>query len=304
MDRITCHYCGSAEVIKKGVRKDKLRWVQLYHCKRCDRTFSQSPMKHVKYPPRVILNAVSLYNLGYVQREVTKLAAKMHHLKIPERTINSWINRFRDVCTFHRLRKQATKLFSPRDIISSIKLQHKQIYEFKLHRAKQSLQARELPRQKFQLLKAYLEKISTKDFPHHIFTVAGCDLEQRASQLKFESLDFAGIGKHNLANRLAELGLMLARTNRERHPCVQNFMIMNDSCTVACEVPVYLTHDDIEYFRSRGFTFSFENYRTPITGHIDLLQIRNGLIHILDYKPEAEKVNAVNQLVIYALALA
>jgi hypothetical protein len=28
------------------------------------------------------------------------------------------------------------------------------------------------------------------------------------------------------------------------------------------------------------------------------------LIHILDYKPEAEKVNAVNQLTIYALALA
>jgi hypothetical protein len=34
------------------------------------------------------------------------------------------------------------------------------------------------------------------------------------------------------------------------------------------------------------------------------LQIRNGLIHILDYKPEADKVNAVNQLTIYALALA
>jgi hypothetical protein len=34
------------------------------------------------------------------------------------------------------------------------------------------------------------------------------------------------------------------------------------------------------------------------------LQIRNGLIHILDYKPEAGKVNAVNQLTIYALALA
>jgi hypothetical protein len=32
------------------------------------------------------------------------------------------------------------------------------------------------------------------------------------------------------------------------------------------------------------------------------LQIRNGLIHILDYKPDAEKVSAVNQLTIYALA--
>ncbi|MEO0202979.1 MAG: PD-(D/E)XK nuclease family protein [candidate division WOR-3 bacterium] len=69
-------------------------------------------------------------------------------------------------------------------------------------------------------------------------------------------------------------------------------MLINDSTTMACEVPVYLTN------------FDFENYRTPITGHIDILQIRNGLIHILDYKPNAEKVNAINQLTIYALALA
>jgi ATP-dependent exoDNAse (exonuclease V) beta subunit len=81
-------------------------------------------------------------------------------------------------------------------------------------------------------------------------------------------------------------------------------MLINDSVTIAAEVPVYLTKDDIEYFKNKEFTFNFENYRTPITGHIDILQIRNGLIHILDYKPEAEKVNAVNQLAIYALALA
>ena len=45
------------------------------------------------------------------------------------------------------------------------------------------------------------------------------------------------------------------------------------------------------------------NYKTPITGHIDILQIRNGLIHILDYKPEAEKINAIEQLTIYAMSL-
>ena len=43
--------------------------------------------------------------------------------------------------------------------------------------------------------------------------------------------------------------------------------------------------------------------KTPITGHIDILQIRNSLIHILDYKPEANKTNPIEQLTIYALAL-
>jgi hypothetical protein len=40
-----------------------------------------------------------------------------------------------------------------------------------------------------------------------------------------------------------------------------------------------------------------------ITGHIDILQIRNGQIHILDYKPKAEKERPIEQLTLYAMAL-
>jgi len=40
-----------------------------------------------------------------------------------------------------------------------------------------------------------------------------------------------------------------------------------------------------------------------ITGHIDILQIRNGQIHLLDYKSEAEKERPVEQLTLYAMAL-
>ena len=32
---------------------------------------------------------------------------------------------------------------------------------------------------------------------------------------------------------------------------MQNFMLINDSATIAAEVPVYLTNDDIEYFKKR-----------------------------------------------------
>jgi ATP-dependent exoDNAse (exonuclease V) beta subunit len=80
-------------------------------------------------------------------------------------------------------------------------------------------------------------------------------------------------------------------------------MLITDSVTVAVEVPVFLTQDDIDYYRSRGFDLDFES--DVITGHIDFLQIRNGYIHILDYKPEARKeTHAHVQLTIYALALA
>jgi len=40
-----------------------------------------------------------------------------------------------------------------------------------------------------------------------------------------------------------------------------------------------------------------------ITGHIDFLQVRNGAVHILDYKPDARTTKPIAQLGIYALAL-
>ncbi|MEK6887713.1 MAG: hypothetical protein AABX14_02080 [Candidatus Aenigmatarchaeota archaeon] len=43
--------------------------------------------------------------------------------------------------------------------------------------------------------------------------------------------------------------------------------------------------------------------RKIITGHIDFLQIRNGSVHILDYKPNAKKEMPIGQLTTYALAL-
>src|SRR5205809_5908012 len=40
-----------------------------------------------------------------------------------------------------------------------------------------------------------------------------------------------------------------------------------------------------------------------ITGHIDFLQVRNGAVHVLDYKPDARTNRPIAQLAIYALAL-
>jgi hypothetical protein len=88
--------------------------------------------------------------------------------------------------------------------------------------------------------------------------------------------------KQNLANDLAALGLLLAGKNRERHPAVQDFMLANDSCTVACEVPVYLTAEEIGYYKSKGFFVTLPQSPKPVTGHIDIVQARNGFIHLLD----------------------
>lgn len=43
--------------------------------------------------------------------------------------------------------------------------------------------------------------------------------------------------------------------------------------------------------------------RKVLTGHIDILQVRNGSVHIMDYKPNARKEKPIEQLTMYALAL-
>ena len=118
--------------------------------------------------------------------------------------------------------------------------------------------------------------------------------EKRASQIKFNHLKIEAKSKNNLACKLASLALNLAATNKQRHEAIQNFFLINDSTTIATEVPIYLTNWDAGYYRNeKGFIFPLNNYKTPITGHIDILQIRNGLIHILDYKPEANKIQPI-----------
>ena len=40
-----------------------------------------------------------------------------------------------------------------------------------------------------------------------------------------------------------------------------------------------------------------------LTGHVDIVQVRNGQIHLLDYKPNAKKEKPIEQLTWYALSL-
>lgn len=94
-------------------------------------------------------------------------------------------------------------------------------------------------------------------------------------------------GKQNFATRIAGLVLQAVNDNKKRHKALQRFMLCNDSVTVAVEVPVYMDKYDLEHLQDGlKFKLPFELEKT-LTGHIDILQIRNGAVHILDYKPNS-----------------
>ena len=81
-------------------------------------------------------------------------------------------------------------------------------------------------------------------------------------------------------------------------------MLINDSVTLATEVPIWLSPAAIsEIEREYGIALMPEGGERSLTGHIDFLQVRNGAVHILDYKPDARTNHPVAQLTVYALAL-
>lgn len=312
-----CPRCDGRRIIKRGLRDNTFRRLQIYFCKDCRGYFtSLGGLKGVKYPPRVIARALCLYSLGYSQEETACRIASEHRVTVPRRTISDWISGYRWITTFGRLRAQAIKEFG-HSMLKERTLNHQQIYEYKVHQPKLASIKDLLPHGVAAKVQAYLLSVFG-DFPHDLFqdeTLSRVQLRKldddspqivnmRSSESCFEVLPFSPIEKQNLSNDLASLGLLLARKNRDRHSCVQDFMLANDSCTIACEVPVYLTAEEISYYKSQGFFLTLPEVCKPITGHIDIVQVRNGFIHLLDYKPKARQVDPLNQLVVYALAFA
>ena len=298
-----CPHCGCKSTAKKGKRRNRLQTLQVYRCTECLHRFTGAAGKNKTYPLRLILETVSTFNLGYSLTETQRLLHTRFHRNIPERTISSWLTEYRPLTTYSRLRASGRKLFPPDTVVRSHTFHHQQVYRFQVHRAKLELLTQPTPQPdthanlEFSFLKKYLASIETQ-FPHDLFQASG----HRSSRFPAE-IHPPVTRKENHATRLAALALPTAPNNKKRHETLQRFMLVNDSVTIAVEVPVFLTREDLRYYQERGFDLDFES--DSITGHIDFLQIRNGHIHILDYKPEAKKeTHAHVQLTIYALALA
>jgi ATP-dependent exoDNAse (exonuclease V) beta subunit len=83
-------------------------------------------------------------------------------------------------------------------------------------------------------------------------------------------------------------------------------MLANDSVTLAVEVPIWLTETDIAALEEQygiALVPPVTGLDRVVTGHMDFLQVRNGAVHILDYRPDARTNKPIAQLAIYALAL-
>jgi len=256
-------------------------------------------------------------------------------------TIASWYEEYKPLCRFERLRPYAMKILAAWrqkskerfDMVETTTLAHRQLYRFRYHRPKLILMLEEYQNRNFGRLMDFFDTISTET-PHQYFTQG-----ERMSEIKskFDKTDMIVKGKTNYANKFTKFILQGVPKNKDRHEVLQRFMIANDSVTVATEVPVYIRREDVAHMEQ---VLKFKVTERPaadvenaeidsitdapdaehgfiklkgkkrliefphmLTGHIDIVQVRNGIVHILDYKPNADKEKPIEQLTWYALAL-
>lgn len=313
--QIPCAYCNSLDTVRRGWREKKRERVQLYLCRSCLRTFTPSSVKGKHYPLAVIIDGMSYYNLGFSLEQSCKILKEKSGFDVQASTLANWVEEFKDLCRYHRYRPFAIKRYSPYKVVETATLAHRQLYRFMFHRAKTELIIREdIKHARFGPLADFLALVSSET-PHQLFQT---EEGSRASEspLKFSKEGMIVRSKHNFANKLAAFVLQTVTDNKKRHEAVQKFMLANDTVTIATEVPVYIKRDDLLHMQTQ---LGFEIYRKEekgirkietsaelpalVTGHIDFVQVRNGQIHILDYKPNAAKEKPIEQLTLYAMAL-
>jgi len=316
-----CPSCNSRKIAPKGSRSKKFEIVRLYRCRACGRSFTPGPpaTRNKTYPVNEILEALTTYNRGHSLEDTSRRLSSRYGHRINPATISRWLAAYPRLITYRRLRARGLKLFTPPQITRTLKLYHRQVYEFAYHRAKLAflrdgtLDDRRSGDTRFAGLADFLET-AHQISPHELFR---SEDSVRASQLapRFLNLDrLTFIEKQNAATEAAALIIPSVGSNHDRHSKLQRFMLANDSATIAVEVPIWLLEHDIAALEEIYGVSIVPKERIAaqppirhkprfITGHIDFLQVRNGAIHILDYKPDARTNKPIAQLTIYALAL-
>jgi hypothetical protein len=257
----------------------------------------------------MILLALTDYDLGHTLEESAARLRKKAHRHVSPSTIASWLEDYKQHCSYRRLRRQGLSRFPANQTIRSIKLYHRQIYAYAYHRPKLELIRNGMLDDKrkgdtrFAAVADFLERIQT-ECPHDLFR-RDDDPKARASQAAPAWADVSRIivnRKENAATAAAALIIPAVGNNKLRHETLQHFMLANHSVTVAVEIPIWLSEEDIAALEREHQVELVPRIGATdraITGHIDFLQVRNGAVHVLDYKPDARTNRPIAQLAIY-----
>jgi transcription elongation factor Elf1 len=174
-----CPHCNSPRLIKKGTRKKKLERVPILRCLSCGRSFTVGPrpIRNKTYPVNEILEALTLYNRGYSLEETASKISSRFGQHAAASTIARWLTEHPALTTYTRLRARGRALCNPMQTIGTIKLYHRQLYEFSWHRPKlafvreATLDERRIGSAKFSNVADFIESIPTTSYGQKIETI-------------------------------------------------------------------------------------------------------------------------------------
>ncbi len=88
-----CIYCGSSNLKKDGVRKNKTGMIQKFYCRNCHKymTFNLG-FEKMKHSPQAITSAMQLYFSGESLRNTMK-SLKLLGMEVSHQTVYNWINK-------------------------------------------------------------------------------------------------------------------------------------------------------------------------------------------------------------------
>jgi len=293
--KIECRHCKSKDIVKKGFRQGRFGKVQKYYCKECNGYFSLKDIAGKVYGAKKIMKALSLYNTGLKQKEIAG------RIKVSQSSVSAWVNEFKDVCSYYRIRKRVQKICSNRKRILKKIFHHHQPYKYLMHNGKMELFVNKY----FAGLKGYLVNV-VSDCPDQMFN---SEKVSRCSQLKIDHKPKVELKGRSHACKLANLALRAVKDNRQRHSVLQEFMLHNDTVTVACEVPVWLNVEEMmkyNVFRKKNFASQNSlvgSRKSEVGSGLKLSnEVTNGLQNSKNFEKarglkEAEKERSVSNFV-------
>ncbi|UCG68198.1 MAG: IS1 family transposase, partial [Thermoplasmata archaeon] len=218
----SCPQCRTSEnVVKSGTRNLKEDTIQIYLCKNCQKRFSDRKLSHTSYPPKVILSALTYYNMGHTLDMTIRTMRRRYRIKIPLTTLRNWINRYGNELPATKLRKKYD--FDPNQTIKTRKLFHPQPYLFKVHTLKLNIKGKQFPQ-----LKRYINNMMNNPMEHIFQSKKVLRVSELAHTLNIPKPSIRTV-KNSPACRMTDLALELAKTKSERHQKVEEFFLVNDS---------------------------------------------------------------------------
>jgi putative transposase len=95
IDNLTeCLFCGSSNIVKDGVRKNKSGNIQIFYCRDCKHYFTFNiGFEKMKHNPQAVTSAMQLYFSGESLRNTQK-SLRLLGVEVSHKTIFMWIKKY------------------------------------------------------------------------------------------------------------------------------------------------------------------------------------------------------------------